>query len=293
VSMGSLMQQARAEFDAVKGTPELEALKAYVTAPGTAGGARQSETTVLLTITHCNLGARFLELRFDLHSSIDNVKSKLYQHTGTAPQSMVLQLKDPSGALMCVMDDGARPLGFYSPLDGYVLHVIDTDPHSLSARGGLEDVSQVEKYVMSDDDYNNRENTYRKFKEEKLRKDPTWTLQKEMAERRGVPVPEPTDPDAYVEEAKACTVDSRCEVSPGGKRGVVRFVGKDLKGMPPGWWIGVQYDEPVGKNDGSVKGERYFECPQGYGGFIRPDKVQCGDFPNLDDELFASDDDEI
>ena len=73
----------------------------------------------------------------------------------------------------------------------------------------------------------------------------------------------------------------------------MRFVGKDLKGMPPGWWIGVQYDEPVGKNDGSVKGERYFECPQGYGGFIRPDKVQCGDFPNLDDELFASDDDEI
>merc|ERR1719453_879059 len=291
--MGSIMEEARREFAAIRGTPELEALKAYVTAPGTAGGACKSDDTVLLHVTHSNLGARFLELRFDRHAVVENVKGKLYQHTGTAPQSMVLQLKDPAGALLCVLDDPSQPLGFYSPEDGFVLHVIDTDPHSLSARGGLEDVSQVEKYVMSDEKYNEREDTYRKFKEQKLREDPTWTLQKEMAKKRGVELPEPTDPDAYVAEAKLVTVDSRCEVAPGGKRGLVKHVGRDLAGMPPGWWVGVQYDEPVGKNDGSVKGTRYFECAQGYGGFIRPDKVTCGDFPNPDDDLFNSDDDEL
>ena len=54
--------------------------------------------------------------------------------------------------------------------------------------------------------------------------------------------------------------------------------------------VGVQYDEPVGKNDGTVKGKRFFECPPKYGGFLRPDKLQVGDYPELDD-LFTDDED--
>jgi hypothetical protein len=42
-----------------------------------------------------------------------------------------------------------------------VLHIIDQDPTSLSANGWLEDTSKVEKYVMSEEDYNKRDNTYR------------------------------------------------------------------------------------------------------------------------------------
>lgn len=70
-----------------------------------------------------------------------------------------------------------------------------------------------------------------------------------------------------------------------------RFVGK-CEGLPKGYWIGVQYDEPVGKNDGSIKGKRYFQCPDGYGSFVRPNLVKTGDFPPLDDFAF-SDGDEI
>ena len=47
----------------------------------------------------------------------------------------------------------------------------------------------------------------------------------------------------------------------------------------------------MGKNDGSVKGQRFFECPDKYGGFLRPDKLMVGDYPELDD-LFDEDDDE-
>lgn len=58
--------------------------------------------------------------------------------------------------------------------------------------------------------------------------DPQWTLEKEMAKRRGVPYPaaEPRqkvdDPEFQAEEAADISVGDRCEVQPGAKRGTVR-----------------------------------------------------------------------
>merc|ERR1711920_1205928 len=108
-------------------------------------------------------------------------------------------------------------------------------------------------------------------------------------------VPEPakepiTDDEHLADEASQMSVGDRCEVTLGGKRGSVQFVGK-IPSIAPGYWVGVQYDEPVGKNDGSVKGKRFFECPPKYGGFLRPDKLQVGDYPELDD-LFEDSDEE-
>ena len=68
-----------------------------------------------------------------------------------------------------------------------------------------------------------------------------------------------------------------------------RFVGQ-CAGLPKGFWVGVEYDEPVGKNDGSAKGTRYFKCADGYGGFVRPALVKCGEFPPLDDICFSEED---
>ena len=60
-----------------------------------------------------------------------------------------------------------------APCEGHacrwLVHIVDTNPNSLSARGWLEDTSKVQKYTMSDDDYKARENTYWRFKEEKLK----------------------------------------------------------------------------------------------------------------------------
>lgn len=50
--------------------------------------------------------------------------------------------------------------------------------------------------------------------------------------------------------------------------GTVRFVGETDFGI--GTWAGIELRYPVGRNDGSVRGKRYFTCTQGHGIFLRP-----------------------
>ena len=56
-----------------------------------------------------------------------------------------------------------------------------------------------------------------------------------------------------------------------GRTAVVRFVGETA--FAPGVWVGVELDDGTGKNDGSVQGERYFDCDMGNGMFVRPTAV--------------------
>ena len=57
-----------------------------------------------------------------------------------------------------------------------------------------------------------------------------------------------------------------------GRVATIRFVGTTA--FQTGDWVGVELEEATGKNDGSVKGERYFQCDQGYGMFLRPSGVR-------------------
>ena len=56
-----------------------------------------------------------------------------------------------------------------------------------------------------------------------------------------------------------------------GDEGHVRFIGETA--FRPGVWVGVALLRPMGKNDGTVQGVRYFECPLDHGLFARAQKL--------------------
>ncbi|KAJ1979239.1 hypothetical protein H4R34_002907 [Dimargaris verticillata] len=63
---------------------------------------------------------------------------------------------------------------------------------------------------------------------------------------------------------------SRVEVQ--GEMGTIRFMGNT--DFSAGKWVGIELDEPTGKNDGSVHGRPYFSCQPNYGKFVRPSQVR-------------------
>ncbi|CDS35840.1 dynactin subunit 1 [Echinococcus multilocularis] len=53
--------------------------------------------------------------------------------------------------------------------------------------------------------------------------------------------------------------------------GTVAFIGTTQ--FSSGKWVGVVLNEPLGKNNGTVQGKRYFDCKESYGLFVRPSQV--------------------
>eukprot|EP00730_Choanoeca_flexa_P001217 TRINITY_DN10533_c0_g1_i3.p1 TRINITY_DN10533_c0_g1~~TRINITY_DN10533_c0_g1_i3.p1 ORF type:complete len:1234 (+),score=447.48 TRINITY_DN10533_c0_g1_i3:1086-4787(+) len=54
--------------------------------------------------------------------------------------------------------------------------------------------------------------------------------------------------------------------------GIVRFVGNTH--FASGKWIGIELSTPEGKNNGTVKGESYFECAENHGMFVRQTQAE-------------------
>lgn len=212
--------------------------------------------------------------RFQKDMTIDALKRKLELVTGITFVDMILEVYNAEDVLVFRMVEDNRILGSYPIDSGMRIHVVDK-----TGRSHVEyDVSKVQKFEISDENYAQRKDTLRAFKEKMKvgqykEKDETEKLEKEKQELE--------------EKAKAesIKIGQRCEVRVSNemaKRGTIMYVG--LTEFKPGYWIGVKYDEPLGKNDGSVQGKRYFECPPKYGAFIRPSQVAVGDFPEIDIE---------
>ncbi|KAF1790644.1 CAP Gly-rich domain [Phytophthora cactorum] len=250
---------------------DMRALRDYVTAMDGHQYENVPEGVVCLLITHSNLKLQMVDIRLNC-----TAPSAKYGTSCTSTQALN---QTPWSCWSCAAMERMR------------LHVVDKDPFSLSKGGGLEDVSLIKKYEISEEDYNKREKTVRAYKKEQLAKDPNWKPKTMMNAAKPAVDPATLPGPETVANMK---VGDRCEVQPGGRRGQVQYLG-EIPEIAPGYWVGVQFDEPVGKGDGSVKGATYFKCEDKYGGFVRPHNVAVGDFPMLDPfaDLSDSDDDEL
>ncbi|KAF7370985.1 CAP-Gly domain-containing protein [Mycena sanguinolenta] len=218
------------------------------------------------------------ERRIDPHITVEQLKNKLELITGVPVANQAISIRNSleDRTVVATLSDDSKPLGFYGLRDWHVLQVDDTNP-STSLTGQLTDVTQVDKFELSDTAY--------------AAHDPDTVLAYKQRNKVGrfAPKDETSQPAVEVK----IDLGSRCEVEstePGlSKRGTVRFVGLTSFGTGEGIWVGVEYDEPMGKNDGSVQGKRYFSCRPNYGAFVRPEKVKVGDYPveeiDLDEEM--------
>ncbi|GAW15392.1 hypothetical protein ANO14919_048010 [Xylariales sp. No.14919] len=211
--------------------------------------------------------------------SISLLKTKLEPVTGIPPSCQRLKLKTSANETVAIEaeDEDVTLLSNFHLAPYAELQIIDTRPPG--ARLNFNDTSGVEKYVMPVEEYERKTDSVLAWKK---------------AEKLGrfnpdAPTLEKAKVDANEHEIKSRGIElgKRCRV--GGddaRRGEIKFVG-EVKEIPGtlGAWVGVHLDEPVGKNDGSIGGTRYWgvESSLKHGVFVRPERVEVGDWPALDD----------
>jgi tubulin-folding cofactor B len=232
--------------------------------------------------------------------TVSQLKAKLEPITGIPASSQSLRTRSLLDGTWIQFDNEAELLSTprYGLRRGSEIQVVDLRPRH--ERQNLDflaaDLSSVEKYQMPEDQYEKLEDSVLAWKRrQKLgRFDPNAKSQDEVAHER-------RRKDETEMAARGIREGLRCRVGhDDGKRGVVRFTGEvpGLGGHREAGclWVGVELDEPVGRNDGSVSVEtegedgkpkhetrRVFECRPKYGVLARPEKVEIGEFPPLDD----------
>ncbi|KAJ9077337.1 hypothetical protein DSO57_1017653 [Entomophthora muscae] len=245
--------------------------------------------SVYLQITSQNI---LTEKRFDKGLDLLTFKEKLEPITGIPAGQQVLTLYRGESPIQQLApfpghSDDSVMLGAFQVEDGSRIHVTELSG-STQRQVQYQDVSLIEKFEISEQEYDQRQDSVRAFKQRNQlgRFAPEAIAAKEAYSPLGNDSAAPPS---------GISIGDRCQVSPPPghssmdalfHRGTVRYIG--LTGFQPGYWIGIEYDEPYGKNNGSVNGEYYFSCQPKYGVFVRPDRIQVGDFPpeSLDlDEL--------
>ncbi|KAG5344295.1 TBCB protein, partial [Acromyrmex heyeri] len=233
---------------------------------------------VNLSITNSGQESCCVERRFQKGITVHEFKGKLELLTGGNPVTMTIEVYDKNDKLICRLEEEQRLLGSYPIDDGMRIHVIDNFSCT------TEDLNHVKKFEISEEEYAKKTDTVKAFLEKnKLGKYNEEDMKRRAEEKK-------LEEEAEENLASLCKVGDRCEVSVPNqpkRRATILYVGKTE--FKEGWWIGVKYDEPLGKNNGSVGGKKYFECAPKYGGFVKPAHVKVGDFPeedfNLDEEL--------
>lgn len=207
---------------------------------------------------------------FPVEIPLDSLCDRIYPLTGIEPSHMTLTVKDREGNVIGTIDPSIQDEKCQVLKDARIscIFVEDTSGNPISERlqPGDEDVG----FKLSEEDYAQREDTLLAWKARNKmgRFDPAYREQLDKSRR------------LQQERLERLEINQRCVVRSEGRperRGWLRFVGVVPEISPIDIWCGVQFDEPVGKNDGSIKGTVYFGPVNAkYGGFVKPTSVETG-----------------
>uniref|UniRef100_A0A803MNQ6 CAP-Gly domain-containing protein n=1 Tax=Chenopodium quinoa TaxID=63459 RepID=A0A803MNQ6_CHEQI len=206
----------------------------------------EGDESVLCRVTHLNLKSFNADVHFSLQVTVEAMKEKLWKKCGTTVDSMSLELYDDAGAKIADLTNNARSFGFYSPMDGTFRKF--KEKLELKSPSGAS-TKLPENYM--EDLCANIKVSYFLFLAISTFSLSLFDLWSSGSKQYAI-VPTYN----FLLFFKA---GDSCQVQPGDKRGIVKYVGQ-AENLGPGFWVGVQYDEPLGKHDGLVKGTRYFDC---------------------------------
>lgn len=168
------------------------------------------------------------------------------------------------------------------------IQVEDTNENSMAnqLKGSNSSPDDI-AFKLSEEDYASRSSSVLQWKKENQlgRFDPNYAAKRDQ------------EKELQKNKIAKLVIDERCSVKTDDqpeRRGWLRFIGKILQINNEDIWCGIEFDEPLGKNNGSYKGVQYFgPVTNKYGAFIKTNFVETGkqftsfeiDFSDSDDEI--------
>ncbi|KAI6170783.1 Tubulin-folding cofactor B [Aphelenchoides bicaudatus] len=176
---------------------------------------------------------------FPIEMPLVEFKRRIELVVGIYAADMVLSLLNAEGKFVTELRQEGKTLSELGVQEDFTVEVKDKSGKFVDPLSG-----SVEHYKINDDNYEQREESFRNFK------------------KRNIP--------AHIAVGNRCIVTSKLK---GNRSGQIAYVGEvDFK--PDEVMIGVVLDEPLGKHDGSVDGKRYFECQQLHGVFVEKRNIK-------------------
>ncbi|CAG9480344.1 tubulin-specific chaperone, putative [Plasmodium vivax] len=237
---------------------------------------------------------KWREIKLNKFESIENVKKKIYTHTGTPHNHMDLYAYDELNveSSQVHLRNDHMCLNDYQVRDNYTIYVQDKKnaiPNDIIYQmDDDEKLNQLRhlKYEMKEEDYEKRQDTFRNFIKKFRARGEAAPSGEGHPNREGHPNgeihPNGEDPlhnPPYDEQTYQ--IGNRCRIKIGDRRGVLKFVGKLKKGNEIS--VGVDLDEPLGNSDGTYQKKFLFECKGSKYGYLgNINSIEVGDFPPFD-----------
>lgn len=209
---------------------------------------------------------------WDADITLEQLCKKLEPLTGVSPSDMKLTLE---------FEDGKPSRTFESPFPNPELYPFELVDHGI--RIVVEDLnensvaSQLQATDEADSSFQLSEEAYAERKDSVLK----WKMQNNWG-RFDPEMKRRQENDCKFQEEKASHLElgQRCRVSSDGqpeRRGLLRYLGRVPDISDQEIWCGVEFDEAVGKNDGTFRDEVYFgPVEPKHGGFVKPSCVETG-----------------